>query len=82
MLVDDVLSCDETLRDQLMDVVRERHPKTERFVMKVLDVCSHYDLDEIDSVQRLTRRLVQELRLGGRWIHIDNGESLRLMCQE
>ncbi len=82
IFVDDMLSCDNALRDQLKDVIRDRHPKTERLVTKVLDVCSHYDLYKIDPIRRMLRRIVQELRLGSRWVYADNRESFRLMCQE
>ena len=81
MLVDDMLSCAESLRDELMDVIRDRHTKTERLITKVLDVCSHYDLYEIDPIRRMMRRVVQELRLGSRWVYIDNREILRSMCR-
>jgi len=81
ILADDIMNCSVEKREQLEEVLSSKHPNTMKFIEKILDIASHYNLLEPKKNIKCSRRIIRSLELGSEWEEIDGVGGLIKMAE-
>lgn len=82
LIADDLMSCSNSLRDELEDIISEIHPKTYSLVKTIIETAPHYDLLDKEQNGRFVNMLVKKLKLGDGWHFADDVSKLKSKVTE
>lgn len=82
LFADDLLNCSNNTRKTMKYVLNQKHPKTARIVKSILDIAAQYNLLNVGSNLKFSKRIVRELRLGNNWYETDEVKALKEMIQK
>lgn len=79
LLADDLMNCSEEKHKQLERVLRDKHFNTARYLKKILDIASNYNLLNPKQNLKFSEKLIRKLKLGSEWYAPDEVKELQLM---
>lgn len=67
MVADDLISCTKNYYDELKTVIRDKHKLTYAHLEMIIDLESHYDLNDPEENHKFQRMVIQKLKLSNDW---------------
>lgn len=81
-LGDDLMSCSANLKDELENVLTEKHPKTLDLINQIMETKNFYDIYNPNKNSKFIRMVVKKLKFPRDFLTKDDAFSLRKLIDE